>query len=69
MASLLKKTEVNLELLTDIDMLLMVEEGISGGISQVIYRNAKANNKYMSNYDKRKTISYLMDLDANNLYG
>ena len=50
-------------------MLLMVEEGISGGISQVIYRNAKANNKYMSNYDKRKTISYLMDLDANNLYG
>ena len=50
-------------------MLLMVEEGISGGISQVIYRNAKANNKYISNYDKTKTTSYLMDLDANNLYG
>ena len=49
--SRLKKTGVDLDLLTDIDKLLMVEEGIRGRICQAIYRYAKANNKYMNNYD------------------
>ena len=48
----LKKTGVNLELLTDIDMLLMVKKGIRGGICQAIQKYTKANNKYMDNYDK-----------------
>ena len=65
----LKKANVKLELLTDYDMLLMVEEGIRGGICHAIHRHAKANNKYMKNYDKNKKSSYIQHLDANNLYG
>ena len=65
----LKKTSTELELLTDYDMLLMVEEGIRGGICHSIHRHAKANNKYMKNYDESKESSYIQYLDANNLYG
>ena len=66
-ASLPKKE--NLELLTDIDMLLMVEKGIRGRICEATHRYAKANSDYMNNYDKRIESSYLMHLDGNNLYG
>ena len=65
----LKKTNVKVELLTDYDMLLMVEEGIRGGICHAIHRHAIANNKYMKNYDKNKESSYIQYLDINNLYG
>ena len=65
----LKKTEVKLKLLTDNNMLMMFEKGIRGGMCQATYRYAKANNKCMKNYDKNKESSFLMYIDANNLYG
>ena len=64
-----KKTGVKLELLTDIYMLLMVEKRIRGGICHAIHKYAKANNKYMKNFDKNIESSYLMYLNANTLYG
>ena len=65
----LKKTEVKLELLIDVDMLLMVEKGIKGGICDEMHRYAKANNKYMKDYNKDEEKSFLEYLDANNVYG
>ena len=50
-------------------MLLMVEEGIRGGICHSIHRYAKANNKYMKNYNNNEESSYIQYLDVNNLSG
>ena len=64
-----KKTKVKLDLLTDINMLLMVEKSIRGGIYHAIHQYSKANNKYMKDYDKNKESSYLKYWDVYNLYG
>ena len=64
-----KKAGVKLELLTDIDMLLIIEKETRGWICQATHRDAKANNKYMKNYNKNIESSYIQYLDANNLYG
>ena len=65
----LEKTGVKLELIADYDMILMIEKGIRGRICQATHRYAKANNKYMKNYDKNNESSYIEYLVANNSYG
>ena len=58
--SCLKNTGVKLELLTNIDMLLIAEKTMRGGVCHAIHRYAKANNKYMENYVKNILSSYLL---------
>ena len=67
--AMLKITKAKIELLTDINMVLMIEKGIRGGLTQVIKKHSIANNKYLPCYDSTKKSVYLQYLDANNLYG
>ncbi|GFV25209.1 uncharacterized protein TNCV_4304061 [Trichonephila clavipes] len=67
--AMLLHTKVAIELFTDYDMVLFIEEGVRGGISQCCNRYAIANYRYMSNFNPDDEIKYLMYLDANNLYG
>jgi len=60
---------VQLEQLCDPEMYTMCEKGIRGGLSVISHRHAKANNKYLKEHDATKPSSYLMYVDANNLYG
>ena len=65
----LKKSDVKLEWISDVDMLLMIEKGICGGITQAACRYFQTNNKYVDiKYDKTKKSTYLQYFDANSLY-
>ena len=65
----LKMNGISLELITDIDQQLFIEKGMRGGISYIAHRHAKANNKYMKFYNPEDRKTYIIYLDANNLYG
>ena len=60
---------MRLEKIADIDMYLFLEKGLRGEISYIRERYAKANNKYMQNYDPKKPSKFITYLDMNNLYG
>ena len=66
---MLKMTDVKLEKISDIDKYLFIEKGSRGGISYIAKRYAKANNKYMNDYDPEKPSTFITYLDKNNLYG
>ena len=62
--------EFRLELLTDLDMLLMIEKGIPGGITETVKHYSKANDKYMNGlHNPNEESTHLQYLDPNNLYG
>lgn len=67
--AMLKMTKVKLQLLDDIDMVLMIEQGIRGGVSMISKKYAKANNPSVSDYDPFKPNTWLSYLDMNNFYG
>ena len=62
-------TGVKLEKISDNDKYLFIEKGTRGGASYITKRYAKANNKYMSNYNPNKPLTFIAYLDKNNLYG
>ena len=67
--AMLKVTKAKVDLFTYIDMVLMTEKAIRGGLTQVIRKHNIANNKYLPSYNKSKKNVFLQYLDANNLYG
>ena len=62
-------TGVKLEGISEVDKYLFIEKELRGGISCIAIRYAKANNKYMKDYDSKKPPTYITYLDINNLYG
>ena len=67
--AMLKMTGVEIELLTDLDMYLMIESGVRGGVSTICNKYSKANNHLVENFDPSEDTSWIIYLDANNLYG
>ena len=66
---MLKMTGLKLELISDKDKYLFIEQGLRGGISYICKRFSETNNKYMKNSDRTKKSKFIMYLDLNNLYG
>ena len=67
--AMLKMTGVELEKISDIDLYLIIEKGLRGGIYYVCKRHSKANNNYMKIYDPAKLTKFMLYYDMNNLYG
>ena len=67
--AMLKMTDIELEIISDIDKYIFIEKGLRGGISYIAKRDAKANNKYINHYDPKKPSTFISYLDMNNLYG
>jgi len=68
--SMLKMTDIKLQVMSDIDMFQFIEKGMRGGTSYNANRFGQVNNKYMKPYDKTKPSKYIITyLDANNLAG
>lgn len=67
--AMLKYTDVELQLITDISMYLFMESAIRGGVATINHREAHANNKYIKSYDPSKETSFIIYFDATNLYG
>ena len=69
MGCYVETTDVKLEKISDIDKYLFIEKGLKGVISYIAKRYAKANNKYMNDYDPKKRSTFISYLEMNNLYG
>ena len=67
--AILKMTGVKLEKISDMGKYLFCEKGLKGRIPYIAKRHAKANNKYMKDYDPEKLSKFITYLDMNNLYG
>ena len=66
--AMLKLTDVKLEKISDTNIYLFIEKGLKGRISYIAKRYAKANNKYMKDYNLKKLEKFITYLDMNNLY-
>ena len=67
--AMLKLTDIKLEKISDIGKYLIIEKGLSGGISYIAKRYAKANKKYLNDYEAKKPSIFISYLDMNKLYG
>ena len=67
--AMLKMPGIELEKISDIDKYIFIKKGTRGGVSYIVKRYAKANNKYMNDYDPDKSSTFITYLDKNNLYG
>ena len=69
LSMLFRYTKIEIELITDPNLFLMIENGIRGGLSVVVHKYAKANNEYLADYNPDNNTSHCVYLNANSLYG